>query len=262
MFVRDRNISDCVIIASEMINLLTKKQFGGNIAIKVDIRKTFDTLDWKFLLAVLHQFGFNNLFCDWILTILRSAHLSILVNGNVVGFFPCARGVRQRGPLSPLLFCLAEEVLSRTLEIERCSNVLQHMSYCQGVSLPTHILYANDVFICCVGSRKNIICLLKVFAAYAEVSGQLVNFDKSKLFTGAMTIARKNMLAQLSGFTLGTTPFHYLGCPIFQGKPKCIHFQQTVDRIKVKLATWKGILLFIVGRIQLVKSIVNPLGLA
>jgi len=38
-FVRDRNISDCVIIASEVINLLTKKQFAGNIAIKVDICK-------------------------------------------------------------------------------------------------------------------------------------------------------------------------------------------------------------------------------
>jgi hypothetical protein len=56
-FVRDRHISDCVIIASEAINLLSKKKFGGNIAVKVDIRKAFDTLDWNFLLAVLHQFG-------------------------------------------------------------------------------------------------------------------------------------------------------------------------------------------------------------
>jgi hypothetical protein len=63
-FVRDHSISDCVILASEMINLLNKKQFGGNIAIKVDICKAFDTLDWKFFIAVLHQFGFSNLFCD------------------------------------------------------------------------------------------------------------------------------------------------------------------------------------------------------
>jgi len=54
------------IIASEVINLLTKKQFGGNIAIKVDIRKAFDTLDWNFLLAVLRQFGFNDLLLDFI----------------------------------------------------------------------------------------------------------------------------------------------------------------------------------------------------
>jgi len=162
-FVRDRNIADCVILASEMINLLTKKQFCGNIAIKVDIRKAFDTLDWEFLIVVLHKFGFNNLFCDWILEILCSAHLSVLVNGNAVGFFSCSRGVRKGDPLSPLLFCLAEEVLSRALEIERSSNALQPMLYCRGVSLPTHILYADDVFICCVGSRKNICCLLRVF---------------------------------------------------------------------------------------------------
>jgi len=162
-FVRGHNISDCVILASEMINWLPKKQFCGNIAIKVYIRKAFDTLDWNFLLAVLHQFGFNNLFCDWILAILRSASLSILVNGNVVVFFSCKRGVRQGNPLSTLLFCLAEEVLRRALEMEHCSNALQPMSYYRGVSLPTHILYADDVFICCVGSRKNIRCLLNVF---------------------------------------------------------------------------------------------------
>jgi hypothetical protein len=85
----------------------------------------------------------------------------------------------------------------------------------------------------------------------------MVNFDKSKLYTGAMSIARRNLLAQLSGFSVGTIPFQYLGCPIFQGKPKGIHFQPIVDRIKVKLATWKGVLLSIMGRIQLVKSIVH-----
>ena len=72
-----------------------------------------------------------------------------------------------------------------------------------------------------------------------------------------MTATRRNMLAQLSGFSVGTIPFQYLGCPIFQGKPKCIHFQHIVDQIKVKLATWKGVLLSIMGRVQLVKSIIH-----
>ena len=165
--------------------------------------------------------------------------------------------MRQGDPLSPLLFCLAEEVLSRALELERISNNLQPISYCRGTCLPTHILYDDDVFICCVGSRKNIKCLLRIFKDYSDTSGQLVNFDKSKLFTGAMTPTRRNMLAQLSGFTLGSIPFQYLGWPIFLGKPKCIYFQPIVDRIKVKLATWKGVLLFIMGRVQLVKSIVH-----
>jgi len=95
--------------------------------------------------------------------------------------------VHQGDPLSPLRFCLAEEVLSRALEMERISNSLQPMNYCQGMSLPTHILYADDVFICCVGSKRNIRCLLRVFRAYSEASGQFVNYEKSKMFTGAMT---------------------------------------------------------------------------
>ena len=85
------------------------------------------------------------------------------MNGNIVGFFPCKRGVRQGDPRSPLIFCLAEEVLSRAIELERVSGALQPMSYYRGISLPTHILYADDIFICCADTRKNIRCLLRMF---------------------------------------------------------------------------------------------------
>jgi len=44
-FIRDRKISECVILASEAINILDKRQYSGNIALKVDIAKAFDTLD-------------------------------------------------------------------------------------------------------------------------------------------------------------------------------------------------------------------------
>ncbi|PNX87320.1 ribonuclease H, partial [Trifolium pratense] len=51
-------------------------------AIKIDIAKTFDTLDLSFLLKVLNAFGFSPLFCNWIHTILHSAKLSISINGK------------------------------------------------------------------------------------------------------------------------------------------------------------------------------------
>jgi hypothetical protein len=80
---------------------------------------------------VLHQFGF----ADWILAILQSPWHSIPVNARVVGFFCCARGVRQGDPLSSLLFCLAEEVLSRALSMARNAGMIVHISYSRGVFL-------------------------------------------------------------------------------------------------------------------------------
>jgi hypothetical protein len=87
-FIRDRNISDCVILASKAINSIDKRQYGGNIALKVDISKAFDTLDWNFLIMVLNNFGFSSTLINWILAILQSARLSILVNGKAVGVTP------------------------------------------------------------------------------------------------------------------------------------------------------------------------------
>jgi len=58
-FVQDRQIHDCIGIASEAINMLFKKVKGGNVAYKVDTHKAFNTLSWKFLLLVLTRFCFH-----------------------------------------------------------------------------------------------------------------------------------------------------------------------------------------------------------
>jgi len=66
------------------------------------------------------------------------------------------------------------------------------------------------------------------------------------------------MISSLLGFNVGTLPFTYLWCPIFRGKlSKVSHFQMITNRIKIKLSTWKGTSLSIVGRLQLVKSIIH-----
>jgi len=256
-FIRDRNISECIIIASEAINMIDKRQFGGNVALKIDIKKAFDTLDWNFLVAVLRKFGFSSVFTDWILAIFHSAKLSILVNGKAVGFISCSRGVRQGDPLSPLLFCIAEEVLNRAISMASSAGMIVPMFYCRGASIPTHILYADDVLIFCASTKQNIRCLLKIFNEYSNVSEQIINNSKSQFYAGAMTSSRSQMLVGMLGFSAGNIPFSCLGCPIFKGKPKGIFFQSIVDKIKVKFATWKGTLLSIMGRVQLVKSVIH-----
>ena len=77
------------------------------MGLQIDIRKAFNTMRWDFLIKVMKNFGFSDTFCSWIDNILNSPRISILVNGQPVGFFGCSRGVRQGDPLSPLLFNIA-----------------------------------------------------------------------------------------------------------------------------------------------------------
>jgi len=73
--------------------------------------------------------------------------LSIIINGSLVSFFPCSRGVKQGDPLSPILFCLVEEVLSRGLSKLVNDKKILHMVGPEGFLTPSHVLYADDIFV-------------------------------------------------------------------------------------------------------------------
>jgi len=60
----------------------------------------------------------------------------VLVNGKAVGFFSFSRGVRQGDPMSPFLFCLAEEVLNRALSMAAAASRITLMTYCRGFHFP------------------------------------------------------------------------------------------------------------------------------
>lgn len=234
-FIQGRQMRDCICLASEAINQLDKRTFGGNLAFKVDIAKAFDTIEWSFLLKVLSNFGFNEKFCNWIKVILESATLSISINGSQHGYFHCSRGVRQGDPLSPLLFCIAEDVLSRSITSLVEQGKLSLINSSRLHNIPSHIMYADDVMIFCKGKLTSVEALKDLFNKYAECSGQYINPAKSTTFSGSISRGRLSHIVNLLGFNSGQLPFNYLGVPIFKGKPKASHLQSIADRIRLKL---------------------------
>ncbi|GAU47353.1 hypothetical protein TSUD_190190 [Trifolium subterraneum] len=161
-------------------------------------------------------------------------------------------------PLSPILFCLAEEVLSRGISNLVHEGKIDLIKGSRNSTVPSHCLYADDVMVFCKGKFSSLQALHS-FTIYANCSGQVINASKSTIFAGGISQIRLNNIVNLIGFKVGSLPFNYLGIPIFKGRPKARYFYPIADRIKAKLSAWKASFLSIAGRAQLVKSVIQSM---
>ncbi|XP_026442627.1 uncharacterized protein LOC113342241 [Papaver somniferum] len=145
-FMKGRNIHENISLASEMVNELHIKRKDGNIGLKLDISQDFDTVSWNFVLEVFRRYGFSEKWCAWLLDIFSYARIYVLLNGNPEGYFKITRGLRQGDPLSPLIFVLIEDVLSRNITKIFNEKKMTPMVTRNGLS-PTHLFFVDDIMI-------------------------------------------------------------------------------------------------------------------
>ena len=121
-FVPGRKGMDNVIIAQEIIHSLSRKKGNtGYMAIKIDLEKAYDKLEWSFIRDTLIRFNLPRNLVELIMSCVSSVSTSILFNGGTLDSFKPSRGIRQGDPLSPYIFIMCMDYLGQLIQ-EKCAT--------------------------------------------------------------------------------------------------------------------------------------------
>ena len=108
MFLSGRLITDNVLVTFELMHYLEHKKEGreGFVAIKLDMSKTYDRVEWGFIKQVMEKMGFHEKWVNLIMHCITTVSYSILINGVAYGSIIPIRGLHQGDPISPYIFLL------------------------------------------------------------------------------------------------------------------------------------------------------------
>lgn len=114
------------------------------------------------------------------MTCISDVPYNVLLNGSPTPFFTAERGLWQGCPLSPLLFLLIMEGLSRLIAAEHRRGRLRGIKITDNCFL-THLLFVDDVLIFLNGSMADSSTLHQVFELFQKETGMVINVQKSTL---------------------------------------------------------------------------------
>ena len=150
--------------------------------IKLDMKNTFDHVKLSFLYQVLLSFGFSGEFVSLIKAYTDRLWIVPLVNGRPLDFFQATRGLRQGCPLSPFLYILMAESLSRKISAEMVAGTIPGIKAARGVVPINHALFVDDSLLLGGASLNIARAFNEVIQNFCQSSGALINKRKSDVF--------------------------------------------------------------------------------
>ncbi|GJS08077.1 reverse transcriptase [Tanacetum coccineum] len=261
-FVSDRVITDNAIVAFEVLHWLKNKKRGkkGSLALKVDMSKAYDRVEWPFIHCVLKKFGLPSHFINLIMACVSSITFSFNINGQVSGHVIPTRGLRQGDPISPYLFIMCAEVLSSMIRKSVTQGHNHGVKVCRGAPIISHLFFADDSIFFSRASEFEGCKLKSILDQYCKASGQVINYEKSEISFSANVDqhVRSRVIQSLSVREVAHQT-KYLGLPSIIGKSKKLVIQTILDKIKKKLGGWKEKTLSVAGKEVLIKSVAQAM---
>ena len=235
-------------------------QKNSFFALKIDMMKAYDRVEWNYLQGVLQQMGFTQ---GWIKSVMRcvsSVRYSVRVNGELTESFTPSRGLRQGDPISPYLFLLCAEGLSCLLKKEEHAARLKGVRNGRTGPAISHLLFADDSIFFTRADDTCVNALKSVLQIYSQGSGQKINLQKSSLYFGSHcpTEIKQKVMDSLN---VHNESIHssYLGMPTYVGQSKMNAFNFITEKVWKRVQGWSDRPLSRDGKEVMIKSVAQAI---
>ena len=246
-YIKGRFIGENVRLIHDIM-YHTKLTDKPGIAIFLDFRKAFDTIEWCYLKKALQMFSFGPDIQKWFDIIYKDASSCVLHNGHASEFFLLEKGVRQGCPLSGLLFVLGIELLARAL---------QKNPTIKGIQVGNNELkttqYADDTTVF-VRDLDSVPQLIKLLSEFKDISGLEINKHKTEaVWLGSWRNCKEKPFC----FKWPLDPINALGVHFSYETEKAIklNFTDKIRTLEQTLQSWKRRNLTLIGKINIVKTL-------
>ncbi|XP_062080593.1 uncharacterized protein LOC133785361 [Humulus lupulus] len=192
-FIKNRLFVHNILILQDLLKGYTRKNVSPRCLIKIDLSKAYDYLDWVFWEDLLKSFCFLSRFIQWIMVCLTSIYYTLLMNERLQGGFCGRKGLRQGDLISPLLFVLVMEYLTRLLSHATHNKEFRFHPLCKSLHL-VNLCFVDDLILFCKGNLRSIQILSDGFTKFSKDSGLFANLTKSQVYFGGISSEDKKSI--------------------------------------------------------------------
>ena len=257
VFIPNRLIIDNIIIGYECLHKirLSKGRKNGLVALKLDISKAYDRVEWGFLQFTMERLGFSRKWIDLVLRCVTTSSFSVLINGAAKGLIQPQSVLRQGCPLSPYLFILCVELFSNLLMQAETKQLIHGLKFSGDLSI-SHLLFADDSLIFTRATTEDYTHLKALFDCYATASDQIFNYEKSSMFfSGQVQSSQVAAIQSIFQFNVVSKHEKYLGLPSMVGRKRTTFFKDIKLRVLSKISNWRDKIFSSGGKETLIKAV-------